>query len=185
MQNAARETNNTTTFERYRVIIAGEVHKAHAVPWQRFRVLEQLQLWIAQFLTLLPLDRLPKLARIHQKLSRPWRSGESNQDRNHYRAIRYIRMAQMHYNILTVCSLRQGSRFAALQCYLLQSTWVYTAFIQTVVFIHVLLVAFEPTPDELEKGRNESHCPVSAGDQVALVSLACILIEVVDIICSR
>ena len=173
-------SNNNATFERYRVIIAEEVRRAQSVKWQRFLMLQVLQQHIAGLLTYLPLERFPKLERTQRELSRPWRGEEGEQEKRHRRAIRYVQMAQDHRNILTVCTLRQGRKFASLQCYLLQSTSLYMTFIQAVVFIHVALVILEPTPETLDSGRESGECPVTPGHSVALGSLLCILIELAD-----
>jgi hypothetical protein len=83
---------------------------------------------------------MPRLERAYRRLARPFTGeDESETERRHRRALHYIRLSQEHTNILTVCTLRSGECFAALQWYMVQSTWQYTFGIQLVVVAHMLL----------------------------------------------
>ena len=182
---STRTSINTTTstgtsrIERYRQIISDEVARAQKVPWRRFLLLTALQGWLIKLLEKLPLDKLPRLQRSYQHLQR---GEESAQQIRHRRAIRYIRLAQRHTNILTVCTLRQGKRFVALQAYLVQSSWLYRVLVQSVASFHAILQAFEPTPHQLKEGRGDGQtCPIRIGDTIISLSLLCLLFESFDV----
>ena len=112
---------------------------------------------------------------------------ETAKEKRHRQAIQFIRLAKQHRNLLTVCTLRSGSRFVALQLYLFQSTEAYRVLVQFIILWHCLLQAYEPTPGQLKLGRDAepAQCPVSGGDSIMLLNLLCLLIEAADVICSR
>jgi hypothetical protein len=177
-------SSTASIFERYRLIIADEVSRSQAVQWRRFKFLQFFQAKLVALLEYLPLEKVPTLQRSYKNLKQPWRENESMQGKRYRRAIRYIHLAQEHRNILTVCALRKGSKFAALQCYLVLSSWTYQTFIQAIILMHMVTQAVQPSKLDFDEAEEEGRCAVKWDGPMQL-SLLCILIEAADVIIWR
>ena len=185
-RRSARSSTGGFRFERYRQIIAYEVEQALLVKWQRFKVITWLKVVLLKCFACLPRSVMGhnSIKRLHMHLSRSKNDVETEMDRRHRQAISFMRYAKMHRNILTICTLRRGSKFVSLQFYLAKSTEYYRFFMIAIVLFHCILQAFEPTRGQMKAESDKGMCLAKDSRYVTPIylSLGCILVELIDVV---